>query len=399
VSAQAYNLRSSSVLNAMWIPLMIQDTVIMLIAVPAVLLRLDPSEHTRALAVLMSIVSIVPMIVLPLAGAISDAMRRRGFPRRTLVVAGVVVDAAALLLVPATHSVAALSGLMVVASVGYNVAWAAYSAMLPEIVPRASWGAASGVRGVAVLIGTLAGFGLGAVVPPDANFAVTAAAMVLGAFTLWPIVEGRPPETGERAHVRDWHDFVLVFLARAFIALGLSLLYTFIFYFFSDILRVHDAPASTAFVGTFGLLGAIASSVFLGVLSDRVPRKWVVAASGIPMTLAAVGFAVVPRAEGLLAFAVLFGIGYGGLNSVGWALAIDAMPALGDIGRDLGLWGIAQNLPSVLAPPLGYWLLARFGGGLDGYRALFAAAALSFAVGSAVTLAVYGNGNGRERAG
>jgi len=363
----------------------------MLIAVPAALLRLDPAEHTKALALLTSAVSVVPMIVLPVAGALSDALRRRGGSRRAAVLFGIVIDLAALAALPAAHSVLALSALMIVATLGFNIAFAAYSAMLPEIVPRSVWGAASGVRGVAVLIGTLAGFGIGAVASPNAVFVITAVAMAVGALTLWPIAERTQPASADHAVVRDWHDFALVFVARAWIALGLSLLYTFVFYFFNDILKVHDAPAGTAFVGTFGLLGAVLSSVFLGVLSDRVSRKWVVAASGIPMTLAAIGFAAVPREEYILGFAVLFGLGYGGLNAVGWALAIDAMPALGDIGRDLGIWGIAQNLPAVVAPFIGYWLLARFGGGIDGYRALFAAAALSFLIGSLVTLGVRGH--------
>jgi len=388
--APNYSLRASVILNALWVPLFIQDTVLMLIAVPAVLLRLDPREHTHALALITSAVSVVPMVVLPVAGALSDSWRKRGGSRRAAVLLGIAVDLVALAMLPSAQSVASLSALMIVATVGFNVAFAAYSAMLPEIVPRSAWGAASGVRGVAVLIGTLAGFGIGAVASPGAVFVITAVAMALGALTLWPIREQSSLASGERAVVRDWHDFALVFAARAWIALGLSLLYTFVFYFFSDILKIHDAPAGTAFVGTFGLLGAVLSSVFLGILSDRFPRKWVVAASGIPMTLAAIGFAAVPRVEYILGFAVLFGLGYGGLNAVGWALAIDAMPALGDIGRDLGIWGIAQNLPAVIAPFIGYSLLARFGGGVDGYRALFAAAALSFLIGSLVTLGVRG---------
>jgi MFS family permease len=105
------------------------------------------------------------------------------------------------------------------------------------------------------------------------------------------------------------------------------------------------------------------------------------------MVLAALGFGLVPSERAVVGFAILFGIGYGGVISTGWALAIDALPELGDVARDLGIWGIAQNLPGVLAPPFGYWLLARFGGGLIGYRALFVAAAVSFAIGSLAVLA------------
>jgi MFS family permease len=368
----------------------IQDTALMAIAVPAALLRLDPHDHTRALALLASIVAAVSMVVPPVAGALSDRLRRRGAPRRSLVIGGIVLDVAALVALSQATSTFGLSALMVLATLAYNVALAAYSAMLPELVPRSAWGFASGVRGVAVLVGTLLGFFIAGVTSATTTFLLTALAVALGALTLWPIREGRPAEHAEHAHVRDWHDFMLVFIARGWIVFGIALLSTYVFYFFHDVLRIHDAPAGTALVGAFGVIGAVVSSVALGVLSDRAPRKYIVAASGVPMAAAAFGFALVPREEWILGFAVVFGLGYGGLNSVGWALAIDAMPALGDIARDLGIWGIAQNLPFVLAPAAGYWILAHFGGGLDAYRALFAAAALSLAVGSAVTLGVRG---------
>ena len=44
-------------------------------------------------------------------------------------------------------------------------------------------------------------------------------------------------------------------------------------------------------------------------------------------------------------YAALFGLGYGGVFSVGWALALDAIPELGDVARDLGIWGTLSNLP------------------------------------------------------
>jgi MFS family permease len=393
-----YPLGASVLLNALWTPLFIQDTALLLIAVPAVLLHLAPRDHVHALAIITSIVSVVPMIVLPLSGAASDALRRRGIPRRSLVFAGIVLDVAALVLLPASRTTFELTALMTISMLGFNVSFAAYSAMLPEIVPQASWGSASGVRGVAVLIGTLAGFTIGAFVSPAVVFLATAASLVVFAFTLFAVAEPKHKADGAHAQMRDWHDFSLVFVARAWIALGLSLLYTFVFYFFSDILHAKNPPQGTALVGAFGLVGAVVSSIAAGSISDRFPRKYVVALCGVPMTLAAIGFAAVPSQQWILAFAVLFGFGYGGLNAVGWALAFDAMPALGDIGRDLGIWGIAQNLPAVIAPAVGYWLIARFGGGLDGYRALFAAAALSFLFGSITTLGVRGTAAAKARA-
>ncbi len=106
------------------------------------------------------------------------------------------------------------------------------------------------------------------------------------------------------------------------------------------------------------------------------------------MTLAAAGFALVPEEHWMLGFAFIFGIGFGGIMSTGWALAIDAVPKLRDVARDLGIWGIAQNFPQVVAPLAGGWLLTLYGHSLLGYRMLFFAAAACFAFGSAIVLAV-----------
>ncbi len=168
----------------------------------------------------------------------------------------------------------------------------------------------------------------------------------------------------------------------------MALLMTFVLYFFKDILHVANPSAGTGIVAAASLVGAILSGLYLGWLSDRVPRKWVVAACGVPMALAAVGFGLVPQERWMFGFAFVFGIGFGGVLSTGWALAIDSVPKLRDVARDLGIWGIAQNFPAVIAPLIGGWLLSAYGGSLLGYRILFFIAGGSFAIASLVVLAV-----------
>lgn len=377
------------VLNALWAPLTLQDAAVTTIAVAAILLRMAPAKHTAVLATFVSLAAVVSMLVQPLAGAFSDYVRRAGGQRRTIVLAGVAIDGACLFLMRGADSVVALGVLLMLATIGLNVAIAAYQAMIPEVVPRSDWGAASGIRGAASLVGTVVGFAVAGAGDAGRTLVFTAFVVIAGAFTLFAVPEGRWVEP-ERAVVRDWHDFAIVFASRFWIVFGLTLLMTFVLYFFSDILKLGNPSAGTALVGGFALLGAIASSIWLGRLSDRVSRKAIVAIAGAPMALAALGFAVLPQERWILAFAVLFGLGYGGVVSTGWALAIDAMPQLRDIARDLGIWGIAQNLPVVVAPAFGAWLLSHYGGGLFAYQMLFAAAGTSFALGSVIVLAVRG---------
>ena len=61
---------------------------------------------------------------------------------------------------PYVHTLAWFAVLLVLATLGSNVALSAYQVMLPESVPRRYWGVVSGVRGVATLAGSVLGFAI-----------------------------------------------------------------------------------------------------------------------------------------------------------------------------------------------------------------------------------------------
>lgn len=338
---------------------------------------------------LASLAAIVSMIAPPLAGAVSDHLRRRGGGRRAIILAGAAVDVVCLLLAAHASSPLMLGALFLGATFGINASIAAYQALLPDTVPREAWGTVSGLRGAANLAGTVVGLAIAGLSDPASAFTATAIFVALGALTILGIREGTLAGD-ERVHVRDRHDFVVVFIARLFIGFGLALLMTYVLYFFHDVLRVRNASAGTGLVAGCALIGAIVSSVWLGRLSDRFVRKTVVALSGVPMALAAFGFALAPTERWIYLFAILFGLGYGGVFSTGWALAIDSIPQLRDVARDLGIWGLASNLPAVIAPAAGGWVLARLGNTPLAYQVLFVAAGAGFAAGSLVVMRVNG---------
>lgn len=376
------------VLNALWIPLTFQDAALMTIAVPASLLRLAPTSYVGALSIMVSVAMFGAMIVPPLAGWLSDRLRHRGGARRTFVAAGLLVDVIALVALAFSHSLIAFGAWLTVAIVGANVALAAYQVLLPELVPRAKWGVVSGVRGAASLVGTILGLGVaGAVGDPSVTFLAAAGIVVVCGVSLLGIREPRWEEP-DRAHVRDWHDFTVVFAARLLVFFGLVLLQTFVLYYLRDVQELHQPAAGTAIAAFCTMIGATASSVYLGILSDRAPRKIVTALACVPMAIAAIGFAVAPAPQWIFLYAFLFGVGFGGVFSSGWALAMDSIPAMRDVARDLGLWGIATNLPYVVAPLVGGWMIGYFHGTRPGYQAVFALAGLSFALAALTVLRV-----------
>jgi MFS family permease len=379
---------SWTLLNALWIPLTFQDAALMTIAVPAALLVLAPKSHVVALAALASIAAAAAMIVPPLAGWLSDRMRRTGGERRAFVAAGLAIDVTALVALAFARNLVTFDVCLVLAVIGANVALAAYQALLPELVPRARWGAVSGVRGAASLVGTVLGLSVAGAAPnPQITFVAAAAVIALCSVSLLAIREVEWTEP-EHIHVSDWHDFMVVFAARALVFFGLLLLQTFVLYYFRDIQGLPNPSAGTAIAAFCTMIGATGSSIYLGILSDRVPRKFVTAIAGVPMAAAAIGFAIAPAPQWIFLYAFLFGIGFGGVFSTGWALAMDSIPAMRDVARDLGLWGIATNLPNVIAPLVGGWLIGLFHGTRDGYQAVFGLAGFSFALASLVVLRV-----------
>src|SRR5579872_4668894 len=155
------NVRKLLLLNAFWIPLNFQASAILAIAVPAALLRLPGINHTAVLAVLASAVATVAMVVPPIAGAISDAARRRGGRRRGMIVGGALVNIVGLVWLAYAHGLPLFTAAIMLVILGQSISLAAYQPLIPEAVPQPQWGIASGYQGIATLFGNVAGLAVG----------------------------------------------------------------------------------------------------------------------------------------------------------------------------------------------------------------------------------------------
>ncbi len=130
------------------------------------------------------------------AGWLSDVFRRRGGSRRAFVAAGVVIDVGALGGDECRTHACRLCALLIVATIGANVALSAYQVLLPESVPRPQWGVVSGIRGASTLLGAVLGFAIAGSMPdPTITFEATAVIMAVGALSLLKIGEGRTTPT------------------------------------------------------------------------------------------------------------------------------------------------------------------------------------------------------------
>lgn len=391
--ASTFRRRHHATVNALWIGIQFQDAALLAIIVPAIVLQLSPRSHTAILAALATLASTCATLVPPIAGTLSDRSRRGGSDRRIQTGIALGVDALALVVMGVANSTFSLGFALGVSAIALSTASTIYQALLPEVVPRHAWGISSGVRGALTLLGTIAGLLVAALINPRWALFTTAGAVALGTLTLMLVPEprngnGNGDAGADAPQVGDRHDLIVTLIGRACIVLGMTLLNTYVLYFFADVLHVKNAPLRTGLTATGALGGAIVSSIVAGIVSDRFDRRYVVALAGLPMTLAGIGFALYPTPGALVGYAALFGLGFGAVFSVGWALALDSIPEMGDLGRDLGIWSTLSGLPAIGAPALGAFVIAHGATLRDGYRTLFVIASMAFAAGSLVVLKV-----------
>jgi MFS family permease len=422
-------------MSFLWFALNFQFAALLPIVIPAqILLFVAPGSAGNAhqamfLGGLAALGAVAAVVLQPLVGVLSDRTTSPLGRRRPYVLAGGVLMLGGLALLALTHVLALyVAGLFLVV-VANTISGTAYQGLVPDRVPAQQRGAASGYMGLMTILGTVGslaiaslllsqtahGRSLAASIAHGASLFYTLAAsiLVVGVLvTLFGVREHphRPATLGGAAQgtqrtsatrrqrlawlwVEPWRhgNFTWVFLTRAFVMLGLALFATYIEYYFARVQHLTSFVQATAINAVLALVGAVCSTLVLGVLSDRTRRVPIVFAATAFMALTALVFVVAPGRVPLWPLGILFGLGYGAYMSVDTALAVDALPSHHDAGKDLGIWSTAGTLPGIIAPLLGssiIFVADHFGATALGYRGVFALAALFLALGALFVLKV-----------
>lgn len=369
-------------------------------------------EKGTTLGIIFSAGALVAMLAAPIFGTWSDRVRVRWGRRRPFMVAGAVGNALCLLWLA---SVPLLPGNLAPYLVAFcavqlfnNMATAPYAALIPDVVPVAQRGSASGWMGLMTMLGTAAGGGIAMLESSLGIMAVYGilAGIILLGMTLSVLFVQEPAPTAPppfhfgkmlRGLITPFRsaDFAWVFWTRFMVVLGTYMVQEFLKYFMDDVvargnpsftyrffgmaLATESSGATFYFIVTL-LIGAILSALAAGNLSDRYGRKLMVYISGGLQALVALVILLSGSFEIIVMMGLIFGLGYGAYQSVDWALASDVLPNKEDFAKDMGVWHIALTLPQVLGilvagpmldvaqnyqrdvlhvahPTLGYWII------------------------------------------
>jgi MFS family permease len=345
-----------------------------------------PGHKELVFGVVTGVGSAVAVVANPLFGALSDRTVSRFGRRVPWVVVGAVLGALALVLLAQVHTVLGMVLAWSLAQAALTAMFAALTATVPDLVPVRERGLVGGWVAVSQTLGIVAGVGIATVTGGlAAGYYATAAAVVVLAVpyvvgsrdvpmprALRPVLTLRDVVAGLWIAPGRHPDFAWAWLTRFLVNLGNSLGTLLLYFYLQDQVRYPDPERGVFVLTVVYAVFIVASTVLFGLWSDRLARRKVfVTVSGAVTGLGALVLAVVPTWSGALVGAVVFGCGYGVYLSVDFALCTQVLPSAQARAKDLGLINIAVTLPTVFAPFLGTFVVARLGG----YVTLYAVSA------------------------
>lgn len=332
--------------------------------IPGRLDDLGRDTQGTMLAVIMLIGAIAPIIVQPTVGIISDYTVTRWGRRKPYIVAGTLLDVVFLAGIALNNDFVAMVAFYFLLQVSSNFAQGPFQGYVPDLVPAKQVGLASGLMGLMLTLGTIAGVGIATLGGLVDN--VPLAIMALGlveVVTLVILVATVDEGTDAPPRTRSWRAIALsawgrdILQQRAVLWLLLVRLLFLGAYnatliavgYFRRSHGMSDADAdttvfiATAIVGVSTALAAIPG----GRLSDRFGRRPVIWAAAAVAGTGLLGVAIAPSPAFAVASWVAFGIGMGIFLSADWALMADVIPKE-TAGRFMGI----LNAGTAMAGPV-----------------------------------------------
>ncbi len=308
-----------------------------------------------AVALVVNLGLLVSILVQPTAAALSDYTTGRLGRRKPYILVGTLLDMAFLVGFALAGSWLGILAWYLLLQFSSNLAQGPFQGFLPDVVGARQVGLASGLMGLAIMVGV----GLGPMLVAVANglgdpryvvVPIMAIEFVTMLVTVSRVPDGPPglPRAGRswaRVAIGAWRRDVLaersymwLLGSRFFFLMTGSTLTAVAFFYMQDVFRL-DTGTALAYAFAAGALvvvcGALAT-IPSGRLSERHGRKRVIRASAVIGGLGMALLAVAPGRDLALAFVAPIGAGAGAFLAVDWALMTDIIPRA-ESGRYMSL--------------------------------------------------------------
>ncbi len=391
-----------ALLSIYWIAIGYLWTSLGGLIIPDLVIDLVGRKHEGvALGVLEGIGSLMAVVWQPVIGAVSDRTRSRWGRRRPFIAIGTVGDVIFLVGLALSGSYWLVVIFYFLLQTASNTAQGPYQGLMPDVVPPAQRGTASGYYGVSNVIGLLLGtLGAGFILMHAGRVVAILSICALLVATMLPTVllipDRAQPTSDQFTGIRQalkatfsrplrYPAFIWLIASRLLILMGLVGVQSFIFFYFSNVFfegNRHATIAATYTLQGLVILCAFAVSLPAARASDRFGRRpfilvgGLMGAAGVLMLVFSHYALIPPRLVEPLADAlnvpdlaaqatlvgILIGIGYGLFFSVDWAFIQDVIPS-DEAGLFMGFSNIATAGSGIIARFVGGFLLDPFNAG------------------------------------
>jgi MFS family permease len=339
----------------------------------------DWTQNVVAFGIISGIAGVCALIAYPLTGALSDRTTSRYGRRRPWILTGILVFAAALVLLGLQTTIVGIGVFWAIAIIGFCIVSAAITATISDQVPVNQRGIVSGWISAPQALGTIAGLELVSSLALTQVMGYTAVAILLVVLAVPFLLfvpdqvlkkEQRPRGLRGFAVLGGFWinpvkhpDFGWTLLGRILVNLGNALGTALLLYFLEYGLHESQGKAEDNLITLVLVYLAffIIAAIGCGVLSDRLGRRKVfVYVSAYLQALAALLLAFVPDFSIAIVAGALLGLGYGCYMSIDQALATQVLPDAHSRGKDLGIMNIASAVPQAIGPLLGALIVLWF---------------------------------------
>ena len=364
----------------------------------------DPTMQYTTLGIIQAAGVLIAVLVQPIAGSVSDYTISRFGRRKPYILVGTLLDVVFLVGIATSNTVLAVGAFVVLLQFSANFAQGPFQGYVPDLIPPAQVGLASGLVGLFTVLGvvtgsvlTSIGLSLGDFTIPTIALGLIELVTMLSLF--FRLDEGRAAKdragrSWTSVAVEAWgrdvlreRSFMYLVASRFFVLGGGAFLIGLLVPYLERAQGISDPDERGGLIvlstGIVALCTAVAT-IPAARLGDRFGRKRVIY---VACLIGAVGMAIAALAPSVPIFifgAILMGVGTGSFLAVDWALMTEIIPK-DSSGRYMGISNVATATNGVISAFIGGILvdaLVSAGNPTLGPRVAFLLAPVWFTLGA-----------------